>query len=277
MKRCTYCGAEYPDDAVVCTIDQRPLPDPASDPTPSKKEKPTPRVFPEYQWTPRDAWKCIGTLVVLGFLLATAWFALRHYVPGFRSWRESGPGFLSWYALHYAMGLFVVAYFARTETLALFWRAFGLDRKPSNYVWFGIVATLFLRFFSHLVLNLGLSKGVRDEDIIAFKSTFGPERYLFLAPLVLLAPLFEECIYRGFLYKAFRGSFSMAVSVALIIIWTAYTHWNQYSVSWIAALGLSLFAIIQCYLREKSDSLWDCIFCHMAFNGSLLFLYSSYH
>jgi hypothetical protein len=25
MKRCTYCGSAYPDDAVVCSLDQRPL------------------------------------------------------------------------------------------------------------------------------------------------------------------------------------------------------------------------------------------------------------
>ena len=89
-------------------------------------------------------------------------------------------------------------------------------------------------------------------------------------PLVLLAPLFEESIYRGFLYKAFRGSYSIPVSSVLIIAWTCYTHWNQYSHSLAAAFDLSLLTLVQCYLREKSGSLWDCILCHMAFNGSLL-------
>jgi hypothetical protein len=36
MKKCTYCGKEYPEDAVVCAIDQEPLqsdsPAPAADP-----------------------------------------------------------------------------------------------------------------------------------------------------------------------------------------------------------------------------------------------------
>lgn len=30
MKKCSYCGAEYPDDAAVCTVDQSPLDSPSS-------------------------------------------------------------------------------------------------------------------------------------------------------------------------------------------------------------------------------------------------------
>jgi len=75
-----------------------------------------------------------------------------------------------------------------------------------------------------------------------------------------------------FLYKAFRGSYSMSISTALIVIWTAYTHWLNYSHSLMAAVVLSLFTIVQCHLREKSASLWDCILCHFAFNFSSLFI-----
>lgn len=38
MKKCTYCGKEYPDEATVCTVDQRPLADanPAAAPAPKR-------------------------------------------------------------------------------------------------------------------------------------------------------------------------------------------------------------------------------------------------
>ena len=118
--------------------------------------------------------------------------------------------------LHYAVELFAVVYFARTETFASFCKAVGLDRKPSNLAWFGVVCALAVRILGHVILINGWSKGVTDYDIEAFKSTLGHERYFYLGPLLLLAPFFEESIYRGFLYKAFRGSFPVGVSTGLI-------------------------------------------------------------
>jgi hypothetical protein len=38
MKKCPYCGARYPDDAVVCATDQTPLDPPNEPPPPERKE-----------------------------------------------------------------------------------------------------------------------------------------------------------------------------------------------------------------------------------------------
>jgi hypothetical protein len=138
-------------------------------------------------------------------------------------------------------------------------------------------AALAIRFSGHFMITHGWGNGVVNYDIRAFKNTQGPERYFFLVPLVLLAPLFEESVYRGFLFKAFRGSYPLGASMALIVAWTVNTHWPQYSHSSVAAVDLSLLTLVQCYLREKSDSLWDCIFCHLAYNGSILFIGGTLH
>jgi membrane protease YdiL (CAAX protease family) len=280
MKSCPYCGKEYPDDAITCSIDGESLRD-KNPQTPifgeqivdALTDKNAPYLtFPDYQWSARDAWKCLGMLFIIGFALGGVFIVLDLCFPSFRNWRVNGFGFFSRSVLHYSVGLLIVAYFARTETLASFWKGFSLDRKPSDYIWFGIVAALIIRLCGHFMIIHGWGKGVSDYDIAAYKRTLGPERYFFLAPLVLLAPIFEESIYRGFVYKAFRGSYSVKISMSLIIAWTVITHWSQYSHSWIAALDLSILTILQCYLREKSDSLWDCILCHFAFNASLLFV-----
>jgi membrane protease YdiL (CAAX protease family) len=154
-------------------------------------------------------------------------------------------------------------------------KGFGLDKKPSNYAWFGVTMALMIRFFGHFMLIHGWGKGVSNHDYIAFKHTLGFERYFFLLPALFLAPLFEELLNRGFLYKAFRGSYPMIISMALIVVWTAITHGPYYTHSLLAAFCLSMLTIVQCYLREKSNSLWDCIFCHFAFNASLLFVSAS--
>ncbi len=294
MKRCPYCGKEYPDDAVLCSNDGYALPevvvhaelaekqanppnqgldlDRAAADTKGTSNDQSTLAYPDYQWSASDGWKCLGITLLLGLLLSTGAVVIGRYFPSFNAWRRSGPGYLFQDLLHFTLYLMAAAYFARTETLNSFLHGFGLDRKPSNRVWFGIVMALIIRGFGHFILVHRWSKGVSSYDLAAFRNTGGMERYLFLVPSVLFAPFFEETIYRGFVYRAFRNSFPVWASMAIVIAWTANTHWSQYSISWVAAFDLSMLTIVQCYLREKSDSIWDCIFCHFAFNASRLLL-----
>lgn len=94
MKRCPYCGAEYPDDASECSIDREPLSENVPQPLPTSEQfgesaqsvvgdvaappqgqtetvdKKTPYlIFPSYQWSARAAWKCLGMLLVFEFVL----------------------------------------------------------------------------------------------------------------------------------------------------------------------------------------------------------------
>jgi hypothetical protein len=49
MKKCSYCGAEYPDDAVMCTVDHTPFASPAEPPPPPKPGG------PQYRFPPLSA------------------------------------------------------------------------------------------------------------------------------------------------------------------------------------------------------------------------------
>jgi membrane protease YdiL (CAAX protease family) len=118
----------------------------------------------------------------------------------------------------------------------------------------------------------GFYKAISTPDFVLFENTVGFTRYFFLVPLLLLAPFIEEVVNRGFLYKAFRGSYSLEISMALLVVLAIITHWQQCHNSPSATFSLSVLTIVQCYLREKSGSLWDCILCHFVFNASLLFI-----
>jgi membrane protease YdiL (CAAX protease family) len=237
----------------------------------TKNKEPTYLTFPDYKWSARDAWKCFVTLLVFEFVIAFPLTSFASYSAGFRIWCLSGIGSFCLSLFYSAVYLFVVAYFARTESWKTFFEGFGLNRKPSDYVWLGIVFAIALKFSTHLILINGWMKGYALFDLNAFKHDVTSERYFYLAP-TLFAGFFEEPVFRGFLYKAFRGSYSITVSTILILAITCLAHWSQYSHSMLAAFSISAITIILCYLREKSSSLWDCIFCHLAFNTTSLLI-----
>jgi hypothetical protein len=78
MKKCSYCGADYPDDAVVCAVDHTPLDRPAeppSEPEPPGEPKPPSREpnRPEFNFPPlseADRQQDLVTLVSCRTLLA---------------------------------------------------------------------------------------------------------------------------------------------------------------------------------------------------------------
>lgn len=92
--------------------------------------------------------------------------------------------------------------------------------------------------------------------------------------MTVLAPFFEELAFRGFIYKAFRQSYPIAACITLLVAITAVTHYPDFLSSWLTGSVLGIWTIVQCYVREKSDSLWDCIICHAAFNGWLMISYA---
>ena len=70
MKKCSYCGAEYPDDVAQCPIDHAALSDPSRKTAPPAKSH---SVRPEYEFTPlseRDQQMDFVTLVRCGTLIS---------------------------------------------------------------------------------------------------------------------------------------------------------------------------------------------------------------
>lgn len=191
--------------------------------------------------------------------------AIESRFHAFRAFCRSGTGILFREIIQSAICILTAAYFARTETLRTFLEGFGLNRKPSPNVWLGVCVAVVLRMFAYGLIHHDLGPGVKTAPYVGTTHAISLDRFLLQTP-ILLAPFFEETYMRGFLYKAFRGSCSIGLSKALIVGLTAVTYWNQYSRCWVATISLSGLAVILCYLREKSDSLWDCICCHFVFN-----------
>ena len=72
---------------------------------------------------------------------------------------------------------------------------------------------------------------------------------------------------RGFLYRSFRGSYPVWLSVGLVVLVAMETHFWEIRQSWLPAITIPALTIVQCCLRERGN-LWDCIGCHFAFNAT---------
>src|SRR6516162_9641095 len=96
MKECPYCGNEYSDDTTMCPIDRQPInesgaiaatlepaQDVAPENSPSSRKSETFAVYPEYRWSARDAWKCLGMILVLHilwyFVIGSLEYRFRHF------------------------------------------------------------------------------------------------------------------------------------------------------------------------------------------------------
>ena len=82
---------------------------------------------------------------------------------------------------------------------------------------------------------------------------------------VVVAPVAEEIIFRGYLYGVVRryGGRVPAIMVSSLLFAAIHVHIPS-------LLGLGVLAVILCLLYERTGSLWATITMHAAFNASTL-------
>lgn len=271
-KKCGYCGRSNQNDALCCGECGTPFETQSASPGPSLLTGPLgwDRNAESYTWSAADAWKCLGMMFVFFTVVGLCMLALSTRVAPLRHWNRTAAGFFLEYFLQNSILVLTPLYFARTTSLAAFNKEIGLQTPPSSYVWFAVCIALLLVGGSHILISSGTTTGVKNPAIHGFLRTVGAGRYLYLAP-IFLAPFCEEICLRGFIYRAFRGSYSALASGVLVVGITALAHIDQLMQSSAAVLAITGVTILQCFLRERTGSLWDCIITHLVFNSAGLF------
>lgn len=96
---------------------------------------------------------------------------------------------------------------------------------------------------------------------------FGLDRVAAFIALVVVAPIAEEVIFRGWLYGKMRESLSMWLSILLVSALFGLVHmqWN---------VGVNVFAmsVVLCGLREITGTIYAGILLHMLKNGVAFYL-----
>lgn len=157
-------------------------------------------------------------------------------------------------------------------TIIIFVRAYGLRLKDiglSNFKWgqLGLVAIGFgVYFLASIAISTVFSFFV-DYDInqaqdVGFSNPSGIEVVMVFLVLVVLAPLAEELLFRGFIFQGLRRRLSFWATTIIVSILFAVVH-GQINV----ALDVFALSLVLCWLREKTNSLWPAVILHSAKNG----------
>jgi len=130
-------------------------------------------------------------------------------------------------------------------------------------------------FISYLIIVLVASHytnliNVDQPQKIGFDGAAGSQLYLVFASLVILPPIAEEIMFRGFLFSSLRQKFRLryAVIATSLLFGVAHLQFGSGApLLWVAALDTFTLSCVLCYLREKSGSVWPGIFLHALKNG----------
>lgn len=164
----------------------------------------------------------IGSIVVYGWQTLAAWFF---------SLRVAGNKLALW-------GF-------TTPNKAFFWT-----------IPVALAAVYFVSFLHELIMH------PRQQDIIGEFPRSGAGIVLFVILAVVMAPLFEEIFFRGFLFRGFSSSWGWVAGACVSSAVFGIAHLQLDIFVPLFALGFAL-----AWVYKRTGSLWTSIAFHALFNG----------
>ena len=222
-------------------------------------------------------------LAVISLLVwAFAASVVSQYIIGYLLLWTVGAGFFHTFAgiviyqlISYALSLFIAIFIpwriskkGRTsrEELGLnglpTWTDIGL--APLGFIASILLALAITALFSLIMPFIDFNEAQELGYSVAMSA---PERVISFLVVVVIVPIIEETIYRGWLYGKLRAKLGMVLSIFLTSLFFGLAHlqWN---------VGINVFAvsIVLCGLRELTGTIYAGILVHMIKNGVAFFL-----
>jgi membrane protease YdiL (CAAX protease family) len=218
-----------------------------------------------------SSWTALAVLAGSSILLAIFIGPLIAVWPPGKDFFHSSLGTLMLYALQYIFALFVVLtvpYIQQAGKWRLILPQLGFVRDPRFVDFLKALVAWILYFGATFVVLAAVNAFFPDANLnqqqdVGFDGISLPYEYIlaFIA-LVVLPPLAEESIFRGFLFGKLRNSMGFWPAALATSLTFGIVH-MQLNVG-IDVFVLSLFL---CYLREKTGSIWASVFLHSLKNG----------
>ena len=215
-----------------------------------------------------------GSQVFVGVWLGLLPYLLGWDVARVERWIETSvvAQFLTMLTLEAAF-LYIIWLFLKFIRVKL--SEIGLVKPVLKDISYALVgyAVYFVAFVAVTALAQQFVPGidVEQEQEIRFNTgTTGAALGWVFVSLVILPPITEEIVARGFLYTGLRSRLPVfaAAIITSVMFAAAHLQWgNDAPLLWVAALDTFILSLILVYLREKTASLWSPVLVHMIKNG----------
>jgi len=211
-------------------------------------------------WTTLLVAAYIGAQYIVSFVI----IALMHLgLP----WSETSTvNILSYRVYVYVVMVLIIGAVAWYRYRELSFEQIGFQRLPEwGDIGLSLAGAIVYMLASTIALTLASTIPAFSSDQtqdLGLGRLFGNDLIIGFFVLVVLTPLFEEAIFRGFLYGRLRKlQFPWWVSslVVSVLFGLAHMQWN---------VGIDVFflSMVACILREMTDSIWAGVLLHMIKN-----------
>lgn len=135
---------------------------------------------------------------------------------------------------------------------------------PAGFVFYAILATVFIMLASKFLPWFNADQ-IQDTGFSQINQRF--EYILAFITLVVIAPLAEEILFRGYLFSKLKKYVPIWLSIIIVSLVFGVLHG-----AWNLAFDTFALSVILCLLREFTGSLWASILLHMIKNGIAFFV-----
>ncbi len=251
------------------------------DETPAREiaEQPKPRV-----WSGLSA--IIFAIVAYGVALGVSSVLIGLYAHS-HSWPQayindwlanSTTAQFSYVLLNDALTILLLVAFVRLGRYKHVLKTLGLVRpKSQNFITMCGAAVVYYGLFITTMVFVQKFTGLDTDQAqeVGFNTiaTQGDVLLAFLS-LVVLPPLVEEILFRGFIFGGLRKSMKFATAALVTSALFAMPHLLESSggLLWSAGIDTFILSLVLCYLREKTGNLWAGIGLHALKNGLAFYL-----
>lgn len=137
------------------------------------------------------------------------------------------------------------------------WKDIAL--APAGFVVYMVGSVVLLAMATALVPSLDVDQ-VQQNGFEGITQQY--QYILAFVTLVVIAPLAEEVLFRGYLYGKIRTKIPLWAAIVLVSVLFAAIHGQ-----WNVAIDVFALSVVLCILRELTGSIWSGILLHMLKNG----------